>query len=391
MKSVALRGRVVTDHELWPEGTVLIEGTRIAEVSRGPLEAEEVHEYLDCLVTPGFVDLQVNGAFGVDVATEPERVPELSRKLAATGTTAYLPTLISSPETLYRETLSRLADLAREGVPGGAEVLGMHLEGPFINPEKKGAHPAGCIVPASTSFLGELLDLGPIRMLTLAPELEGVAELIRLAERRGVIVCAGHSNAEFELAYEVLDGEVAGVTHLFNAMSPLHHREPGLPGASFAHPWATCGVIADGRHVHPEMVNLAFRMLGADRLYLATDAIAAAGMGAGEYPLASRRVHLDAEGVPTLESGEFAGSVLAMNEALRNVLAFTGCTVPEAVRMAAATPARLIGEEGRKGRLAPGYDADVAVLRPDLSVEAVYMGGLRAYPTSARGGGVQDR
>jgi N-acetylglucosamine-6-phosphate deacetylase len=139
------------------------------------------------------------------------------------------------------------------------------------------------------------------------------------------------------------------------------------------------------------MINLAFRMLGADRLYLATDAIAAAGMGAGEYPLASRRVHLDAEGVPTLESGEFAGSVLAMNEALRNVLAFTGCTVPEAVRMAAATPARLIGEEGRKGRLAPGYDADVAILRPDLSVEAVYMGGLRAYPTSARGGGVQDR
>ncbi|MDQ4128802.1 MAG: N-acetylglucosamine-6-phosphate deacetylase, partial [Actinomycetota bacterium] len=338
MNTVALRGRVVADHEVWPEGTVLLEGSRVARVSRGPLDADEIHEYPGCFVAPGFVDLQVNGSFGVDVASEPWRVPELSRKLLATGTTSYLPTLISSPLELYREALPVLSDLSREGAPDRAEVLGVHLEGPFIDAGKMGAHPADHVVSADLGLLDELLDLGPVRMLTLAPELEGAAELAKMAARRGIVVCAGHSNATFELAYRAFEGEVAGVTHLFNAMSPLHHREPGLPGVAFAHPRITCGVIADGRHVHPEVIALAFRMLGPDRLYLITDAIAAAGTGSEEYPLAIRRVYLE-EGVPKLEDGTLAGSVLTMDEALRNVLAFTGCTLPEAVRKAAATPA----------------------------------------------------
>jgi N-acetylglucosamine-6-phosphate deacetylase len=378
VRTLALRGRIITDHEVWPEGTVLLEGSTIAEVSREPLNADEIHEYPGCFVAPGFVDLQVNGSFGVDVASEAERVPELSRKLLATGTTAYLPTLISSPLELYREALPILSTLAREGVLDGAEVLGVHLEGPFIDADKKGAHPADCVVPADPSLLDELLNLGPVRMLTLAPELEGAAELAKMAARRGIVVCAGHSNTTFELAYRAFEGDVVGATHLFNAMSPLHHREPGLPGAAFAHPRVACGIIADGRHVHPEIVALAFRALGPDRLYLVTDAIAAAGMGSEEYPLAIRRVYLE-EGVPKLGDGTLAGSVLTMDEALRNVLAFTGCTLPEAVRMAAVTPARLVGEGGRKGRLASGYDADATILSPELSVEAVYRGGSRVY------------
>jgi N-acetylglucosamine-6-phosphate deacetylase len=382
MRNVAIRGRIVTDHEVWPEGTVLLEGSRVAQVSCEPLDADEVHEYPGCFVAPSFVDLQVNGSFGVDVASEPGRVPELSRKLLATGTTSYLPTLISSPPTLYREALPMLAGLTREGVPDGAKSLGVHLEGPFIDADKKGAHPADCVVPADANLLDELLDLGPVRMLTLAPELEGAAELARMAARRGVVVCAGHSNATFELAYRAFEGEVASLTHLFNAMSPLHHRQPGLPGAAFAHPRVTCAIIADGRHVHPEMVALAFRALGPDRLYLVTDAIAATGMKPGEYPLATRWVYLE-EGVPKLEDGTLAGSILTMDEALRNVLAFTRCTVPEAVRMATATPSRLVGVGGRKGRLASGYDADVTVLSQELSVEAVYKDGSRVYSTGA--------
>ena len=382
MKTVALRGRVVTDHEVWPEGTVLLEGSSIVEVSREPLDADEVHEYPGCFMVPGFVDLQVNGSFGVDVASEPGRLPELSRKLLATGTTSYLPTLISSPLTLYREALPMLARSAREGGPDGAAVLGAHLEGPFIDVDRKGVHPPDHIIPADVSLLDKLLDLGPVRMLTLAPELEGAPELTNMAASRGVVVSAGHSNAAFELAYGAFEGKIAGVTHLFNAMSQLHHREPGLPGAALAHPCVACSIIADGRHVHPEVVALAFRVLGPDRLYLVTDATAAAGMVPGEYPLAARRVYLE-EGVPKLEDGTLAGSVLAMDEALRNVLAFTGCTVPEAIRMAAATPARLIGEGGCKGRLASGYDADVAVLSPKLSVEAVYKEGSLISPAGA--------
>lgn len=377
---VALRGQVVTDYEVWPEGTVLFEGGSIADVSPDDSllgDAEAVHEHPDSLLLPGFVDLQVNGAFGVDVATEPHRVTELSEALLSTGTTSYLPTLISSPESLYQEALPALAAVIG-GPSSGAEPLGVHLEGPFINLDRRGAHAAAHILPPDPGLLAHLLDLGPVRMLTLAPELEGSSELMTLASRRGAVVSAGHSDAPFEVAYEALDASVAGVTHLFNAMSAMHHREPGLPGAAFAHPRVVCGLIADGLHVHPEMVALAFRMLGPDRVCLVTDAIAAAGMGDGEYSLATRTVYLDG-GVPTLGSGAIAGSVLTMGEAFRNVLAFTDCTLPEAARMVSTTPARLIGEGRRKGRIIPGYDADVAVLAPDLSVEAVWRCGEVAY------------
>ena len=377
---VALSGQIVTDYEVWPGGTVLLEGRSIREVSPdGSLlaEADEVHEHGDSLLLPGFVDLQVNGAFGVDVATKPSRLAELSRALLQTGATAYLPTVISSPESHYEEVLPKLA--AAIGEPSvGAEALGIHLEGPFINLAKKGAHAAAHVVAPDPGLLLHLLDLAPVRVITLAPELDGAAELTELAASRGVAVLAGHSDAPFEVAYEVFDASAAGVTHLFNAMSAMHHREPGVPGAAFAHPRVVCGLIADGLHVHPEMVGLAFRMLGPDRVCLTTDAIAAAGMGDGEYSLATRTVYMDGD-VPRLGSGAIAGSVLTMNEAFRNILAFTGCTVPEAARMASTTPARLVGEGRRKGRLVPGYDADLTVLAPDLSVEAVWLGGKPVY------------
>jgi N-acetylglucosamine-6-phosphate deacetylase len=381
---VALRGGVVTDYEVWPEGTVLLEGRSILDVSPDDSllgDADEVHEHEDAMLLPGFVDLQVNGAFGVDVATEPSRLAELSRSLLSTGTTAYLPTVISSPESLYEQVLPKLAAAEPSS---GAEVLGVHLEGPFINLEKRGAHAAAHVVPPDPRLLARLLDLAPVRVVTLAPELEGAGELMTLAVSRGVVVSAGHSDAPFELAYEALDAAVAGVTHLFNAMSAMHHREPGLPGAAFAHPRAVCGLIADGLHVHPEMVGLTFRMLGPNRIYLTTDAIAAAGVADGEYRLATRTVYVDG-GVPRLATGAIAGSVLTMNEAFRNILAFTGCTIPEAARMVSTTPARLIGEGRRKGRLAPGYDADVTVLAPDLSVEAVWRGGERVYERTEEG------
>ncbi|MDQ3568901.1 MAG: N-acetylglucosamine-6-phosphate deacetylase [Actinomycetota bacterium] len=383
-KLVALAGRVVTDYEVWSEGSLLLEGGFILDVSPdGSLldEAEEVHDYGDSLLVPGFVDLQVNGAFGVDVASEPRRLPELSESLPATGTTAYLPTVISSPEYLYDEALPELATAAK-GPNTGAEVLGVHLEGPFVSLEKRGAHAAAHVVPPDPDFLLRLLELGPVRMLTVAPELDGADDLMSLAATRGVVVSAGHSGASFEAAYETFDRRAAGVTHLFNAMSPLHHREPGIVGAAFAHPRVVCGLICDGLHVHPEMITLAFRMLGPDRIYLATDATAATGMGPGEYPLATRRVYLDAN-MARLGSGALAGSLLTMGEAFQNVLAFTGCTIAEAVRMASTTPARLVGEGRRKGRLASGHDADLTILGPDLSVEAVWKGGELVHPKEA--------
>src|ERR687898_2186263 len=377
MRLVALRGRIVTDYEVWPGGAILLGEGSIADASPDDslvAEAGEVHDHLESLILPGFVDLQVNGAFGVDVASESERLPELSTALLSTGTTSYLPTVISSPEDLYEEALPAIG--ASSG--SGAEALGVHLEGPFISMQKRGAHAAAHVARPDTELLAHLLDLGPVRMITLAPELEDADRLISLAANRGVVVSAGHSDVAFEPAYDALDGQVAGVTHLFNGMSAMHHREPGLPGAAFAHPRAVCGLIPDGLHVHPEMVGLAFRMLGPDRIYLTTDAIAAAGMPDGEYSLASRTVYMEG-GVPRLGSGPIPGRVLTMDQVFSNILAFTGCTLPEAARMTATTPARLVGEGRRKGRLVPGYDADLAVLGADLSVEAVWRAGEAAY------------
>ncbi len=380
MRLVALRGRVVTDYEVWSGGTVLLGDGSVADVSPDDsllADAHEVHDYEEALILPGFVDLQVNGALGVDVASESSRLPELSRALLSTGTTSYLPTVISSPEGIYEEALPAI-DAATSNPTSGAEVLGVHLEGPFINLEKRGAHAAAHVLRPDAELLCRLLDLGPVRVVTLAPELDGAGELIALAADRGVVVSAGHSDVAFEPAYGALDGRVAGVTHLFNAMSALHHREPGLPGAAFAHPRAVCGLISDGLHVHPEMVGLAFRMLGPDRLCLVTDAIAATGMVKGEYRLATRTVYVEG-GVPKLGSGAIAGSVLTMREAFKNILAFTGCTIPEAARMASTSPARLIGEGSRKGRLVPGYDADVTILAPDLTVQSVWLCGEQTY------------
>ena len=380
MKLVGLLGRIVTDYEVWDDAAILMGDGTIRGVSPDYSlldEVDEVHDYGDSFIMPGFIDLQVNGGFGVDLATEPEHAPELSDKLRSTGVTSYLPTLISSPESLYENALEKLNQTI--GEPGsGAEVLGIHLEGPFISPEKRGAHDASYVRPPDAGLLDRLLDGNKIYMMTLAPELEGAAEIFSHAASRGVAVSAGHSEATFEEAYEAFDRRITGVTHLFNAMSPLHHRTPGLVGAAFAHPRVVCGLIADGLHVHPEMVGLAFRMLGPDRVYLTTDATAATGMGPGEYVLATSTVYQDTN-MARLSGGAIAGSLLTMAEAFQNILAFTGCTIAEASRMTSTTPARFCGEGRNKGRLVADYDADVTVLSPDLSVKAVWKGGEKVY------------
>ena len=381
MKTLALRGRVVTEREVWDRGTVLVEGKTIAAVSRDRLGADETLDVDDCFLAPGFVDLQVNGSFGVDVIKHPGSLDRLSEKLLSTGTTSYLPTVISLPLESYPALLPRISP----GAKAGAEPLGLHLEGPFINPAKRGAHPEVNVSHPDAGALRAMLDLTLVRMVTLAPEMPGAGDLVPVASERGAVVSLGHSDATFEEALAALDSGVRSVTHLFNAMSPMHHRDPGVPGAALIHREAVCGIIADGRHVHPGMVRLAYEKLGADRLFLVTDAMSAAGMDAGDYSLGDHRVRMG-DGVPRLEDGTIAGSVLLMDEALRNVLAFTGCSLPEAVRMAATTPANLLGED-LKGRLAPGSDADVVVLSPDLNVEMAWSRGKLEYDRRRHGSG----
>lgn len=380
MKTLALRGRIVTENEIWDKGTLLVEGSTIVSVTRDLVNADEVLDLGDGFLVPGFVDLQVNGAFGVDVVAQPERIGELSTKLLSTGTTSYLPTIITLPSARYPELLSAII-LDGEA---GAEPLGLHLEGPFINPRKRGAHPEDSIMPPDAGVLREMLDAASVRMVTVAGEMPGCRALIEEAAGSDVVVSLGHSDTSFEEAFFAFGSGAESVTHLFNAMSPLHHRDPGLPGAAMVHPSAVCGIVADGSHVHPEMVKLAYEKLGPDRLYLVTDAMSAAGMEGGEYSLAGRRVHID-DGVPRLENGTLAGSVLRMDQAVRNVMSFTGCSLPEAVRMASTTPAKLAKVGAHKGRLAPGFDADVVALSPVLEVTEVWVKGERMGRSSASG------
>lgn len=371
MSQVAIRGRVVTERGVLDGGVLVLDGGRIRAVDREPPAATPLCDLGESYLLPGFVDPQINGSFGVDVATEPDRLPELSERLPATGVTTYLPTVISSSINAYPRILASL-----DFGGAGAEAIGLHLEGPFLSPAKRGAHAPKNVIPPDPGLLSDLLDAAPARLLTLAPELRGAEGLIRLCAQRGATVSAGHSDASFEAASRAFGEGVRGVTHLFNAMSPFHHRDPGLPGAAFSSDHAVCGIIADGRHVHPEAVRLAYRMLGPDRLYLATDAISAAGTGPGEFTLAGRPITVSG-GLPRLTGGEISGSLLTMDEAVRNILTFTGCTIAEAAKMASSTAADLIGAGDRKGRLAAGYDADVVALSPDLTLEAVWKAGKR--------------
>jgi N-acetylglucosamine-6-phosphate deacetylase len=375
---LALRGRVVTDEKVLEDAAVLVDGAKIRMVTEDRALPEDVLEYSGKFLVPGFVDLQQNGSFGIDVTYEPERASQLSRSIVKTGTTSYLPTVSSVPEEHYNRVLPVLATSVRLAKDGEAEVLGVHLEGPFISEEKKGAHLPEYISQANVGFLEDLLDLASVKLLTLAPELPGAKDLVRFADARGVVVAAGHSNASFEVAYESLEEGIRATTHLFNAMSPMHHRDPGLPGAALSHPEAVSGVIPDGIHVHPEIISLAFDRLGPDRMYVTPDAVAGAGLDAQEFLVAGKRARL-VDRASRLETGELAGGLITMDEALRNVRDFTACGLPEAVRMVSTTPARLIGEGARKGRLAAGYDADVVVLSSDLEVEAVWIRGEKVY------------
>lgn len=310
MSRLALCGRVVVDREVWDPGTVLIEGGKILAVERGLVRGDTTVEAPDGYLVPGFVDLQVNGAFGVDVVTQPGKLAELSRALLATGTTAYLPTLISLPRGRYQDVLARL-DMDDEPVAG---PLGLHLEGPFLNPNRRGAHPRSAI--ADPAFLAALLGSARVRMVTLAPEMPGADKLTALARRSGVVASVGHSEAAFEEARDAFRRGTSSVTHLFNAMNPFHHKEPGILGAALAQGHVACGLIVDGRHVYPAAVDLTYRTFDPDRTYLVTDAMAACGMGEGAYSLAGQKV-TSKGGIPLLENGTLAGSALRMDEALR--------------------------------------------------------------------------
>lgn len=369
-------GRVVAPSSDLVPGTVEVVDGRIVSIRTGASAGADVSAP-DGILVPGFIDLQINGAGGVDFLTAKTDADLLrvGRYLASTGVTAFAPTLITAPPSVLREALIRWARLAaRQRAP---RIVGLHLEGPFLNPEFKGAHPARYLRAPDPAYAAALLDAarGAVQMVTLAPELPGAGEVIRLLRGRGCIVAAGHTGATYDQGQAAFRDGVTTVTHLFNAMRPVHHRDPGIVVAALQHPQVTVSLIADFVHTHPAIVLLAVRLKGWERVALITDAIAAAGARGKATNLGTRTVRVS--DAPRLADGTLAGSVLSMDRAVRNVTSL-GIPLREAVQMASTTPAHLLGR-GDLGRIEEGAIADLVVLDQALHVRAVYGAGERIY------------
>lgn len=352
-------------------GAVVVRGGRIVEVVKGSggLDLPEtVHE--TAIVSSGFIDLQVNGGFGVEVSDTSEAIVHLARQLPATGVTGFLPTLVSSTAEIYPRACQAFV-AGREAF--GARPLGLHLEGPFLSQRRAGAHRASAIEEAPEDLYDAFIAEGVLRLVTLAPEAPGGLERIRRLRSHGVVVSLGHTDATYEELEKGIDAGAEMVTHLYNAMSGFSHRAPGAVGAALVDERVTVGLIADGVHCHPASVRLAVKAKGADRVALVTDSIAGAGMEPGVYQLDGRDILVD-EMLAKLPDGKLAGSVLSLDQAVRNVVAWAGSSVSDACRMASEVPARILGLES-KGTLAPGKDADLVLLDEHLRVSSTFKNG----------------
>jgi N-acetylglucosamine-6-phosphate deacetylase len=345
-------------------GDVRVEDARIAAVGVLPAGAGG-------LAAPGFVDLQVNGFAGVDfLAAEPSDYRVAGPALAATGVTAYLPTLITSPEAAYERALAAAASAA-QAVGPGPRILGVHLEGPFLSPRWPGAHDPRHLQAPSAAVIDRLARAADITLVTLAPELPGALELISDLVTRGIVVSCGHSDADAACAHAAFDAGARAITHLHNAHRRYAHRDPGLGGVALVRPEVTVQAIVDGVHLAPEVAQAAF-LAARDRFCLVTDAMAAAGLGDGSYRLGRREVKVQGA-TSRLPDGTYAGSVLTMDAAVRN-LAALGASELEALLAATRAPARLLARPGL-GVLAPGAPADVVVLDDRLEVRATLVAG----------------
>jgi N-acetylglucosamine-6-phosphate deacetylase len=380
-RTFAVAGRLVLESGLVP-GAVVVRGHKIVDVRYGerPQGLPET-VYTASIVSAGFIDLQVNGAFGAEIGPRAEAIAHLASRLPATGVTAFLPTIVSSDAALYPRVAEAFA--ASRETPG-ARPLGLHLEGPFLSAARSGAHRLDAIGHAPATLYDELLGQDVVRLVTLAPEVQGAHERIARLRAHGVAVSLGHTDASYDELRRGIDAGASMVTHLYNAMSGFGHRAPGAVGAALVDDRVAVGLIADGVHSHPAAVRLAVLAKRPERIALVTDAISGAGMEPGVYALDGQDIVVDETGA-RLADGKLAGSVLTLDRAVRNVMAWAGSPVHEACRMASEVPARILGLSA-KGRLAAGMDADLVLLDEDMRVQATFREGQSVYGGTVPGG-----
>lgn len=377
--SLYLGGPILIDGALHDDRAIVVEGGRIAAIcdrADAPLGAKRIDLQGDILL-PGFVDIQVNGGGGVlfNDAPSVETIRRIAETHACFGTTALLPTLISDDLDKVAAAISAVEDAIAQGVPG---VIGIHLEGPFLSTDRKGVHDASKFRP----FLEDHVELmsrlkGGVTVVTLSPE-QAPPEMIRELVKRGVHVCAGHTNATYGEMRAALDAGVSGFTHLFNAMSPLTSREPGVVGAALEDQGSWCGLIVDGAHVAPATLKLALRCKPLDRFMLVTDAMPSVGMADPSFVLQGRRIHVE-DGTCRAEDGTLAGSDLNMLRAVHNAIDQLELDLPSAAAMASAHASAFLGLGHELGSIRTDARADFVIVQKDLAMKSVWIGGEQVH------------
>ena len=360
---------------------ILIENARILEITTTDARAiPPLARHVDLsgsILAPGFVDIHIHGGAGHDVMEgDAAALSAIETLLARHGVSSYFPTTVTAPEDptlraldLLAAAIERAAKNADSGGDSlGARPLGIHLEGPFLSHSRRGVHPPADLQQPTLERFERFWQAarGQIRMMTIAPELPGAEEVIAEAARRGVCVSLGHSDADFATTLRGVEAGARHATHTFNAMRALGHRDPGILGAVLTDARVTADIIADGIHLDPAIVRLFLKMKGAEQAVLITDATAATGMPDGRYRLG--QINVDVKDGRCTSGGSLAGSVLTMDRAVRNVVAFAGWNLAAAVRLATLNPARAAGIGEHCGRLVPGAPADIAVLSPSGEV-----------------------
>ena len=371
-------------------GAIHIDGARIEAVESEDSEnanhrvpsPDTIIDARGMIIMPGFIDVHTHGGGGFNLhTTEADEIRDFARWAPETGVTSFLIAVVGVPGSMPVEQLQTAVD-ALNTCGTGAEPLGIHLEGPYINVEKRGAHPPAWLRTPNELETETLLAMtnGHLRLITVAPELPGASAMIRRLVEAGVTVSMGHTDATYEQAKEAIALGVTHVTHCFNAMRPLLHRAPGPLAALAEANWVRGELIADGVHVHPAAMNALVKLLGPGRTVVITDALAGAGLPDATFDFAGQPAHV-IHGAAHLDDGTITGSVLTMDQALRNVLLMTGVSLSQASGMLAFNPARAAQVPQRKGCLQVGYDADVTIFDQSMTLQATICRGEVAYAT----------
>lgn len=379
-------GRALTPTAEIPDAGILIRDDVIEAVEPRvslelPRDAQEIREP-EMVAVPGFLDVHIHGAGGHDVMEgTSEALAAVAAKIAAHGTTSFLATTVTaSPDHTLRSVkgISHYVAHQHEDEAPRAEVLGIHFEGPFLSPIRRGAHPSEWLQLPSPVLLEKLLAAahGTGRILTIAPELAGAAPCIAAARKAGLVVAIGHTDATYEQARAAIAGGARHAVHVYNAMRAFSHRDPGVIGAVLTSPEVTAELIADGVHVEDAAMKLLLQAKGVERVILVSDGTAATGMPDGKYRLGTFEVTVSG-GICRNAEGKLAGSTLALDRAMRNIVAL-GFPLADAVRMLTLNPASLLGLEFKKGVLRPGADADIVLLDKHLQVRRVFTRGTTA-------------